>query len=114
MLVEAWWNAGNFAPVRLERTEERLAVAGRLPRHLNGLYVRKTRQPDNKPLVDHLAFSIEKFNKDAVEAELNRRGLNPKPDSEYAWTIQDPDGYTVQICAEKGLYPGAGAPPPKK
>ena len=28
----------------------------------NGLYVRKTRQPDNKPLVDHLAFSIEKFN----------------------------------------------------
>ena len=80
----------------------------------NGLYVRKTRQPDNKPLVDHLAFSIEKFNKDAVEAELNRRGLNPKPDSEYAWTIQDPDGYTVQICAEKGLYPGAGAPPPKK
>ena len=50
-----------------------------------------------------------------MEAELKRRGLQPKADSDYAWTIQDPDGYTVQICAEKGLYPGASAaPPPKK
>ena len=43
-----------------------------------------------------------------------RRGLQHKPDSDYAWTIQDPDGFTLHICAEKGLYPGAGAPPPKK
>ncbi len=84
------------------------------PARPNGLYIRKTKQTGNKPLVDHFAFSIAKFNKDAVEAELKHRGLNPKPDSDYGWTIQDPDGYTVQICAEKGLYPGANAAPPKK
>jgi catechol 2,3-dioxygenase-like lactoylglutathione lyase family enzyme len=83
------------------------------PARPDALYIRKTKQPDNKPLVDHFAFSIAKFNKDAVEAELKRRGLNPKPDSDYGWTILDPDGYTVQICAEKGLYPGAAAPAKK-
>ena len=84
------------------------------PARPDALYIRKTRLPDHKPLVDHFAFSIANFNKDAVEAELKRRGLNPKPDSDYAWTIQDPDGYTVQICAEKGLYPGAASAPPKR
>ena len=81
------------------------------PARPDALYIRKTKLADNKPLADHFAFSIANFNKDAVETELKRRGLNPKPDSDYAWTIQDPDGFTVQICAEKGLYPGAAAPP---
>ncbi len=84
------------------------------PAKPDALYIRKTKLADNKPMVDHFAISIGNFNKDAVEAELKRRGLNPKPDSDYGWTILDPDGYTVQICAEKGIYPGAASAPAKK
>jgi carotenoid cleavage dioxygenase len=39
-LEAEWWNSANFAPVTTETTEERLRVVGRLPRSLNGLYVR--------------------------------------------------------------------------
>jgi hypothetical protein len=47
----------------------------------------------------------------AVEAELKRLGLDPEPDGDYAWTILDPDGYRFQVCAEKGVYPGAARDP---
>jgi catechol 2,3-dioxygenase-like lactoylglutathione lyase family enzyme len=62
------------------------------------LLVRKTRQPDNKPLVDHMAYTIENWNREAVEAELKHRGLDPRPDTDYSFHIKDPDGYDVQIC----------------
>lgn len=65
------------------------------------IIARKTKQADNKPFVDHLAYTIDPWDKDAVEAELKRRGLNPQPDSKYAWTIHDPDGYEIQICSKE-------------
>lgn len=65
------------------------------------IIARKTKQADNKPYVDHLAYTIDNWNKDAVEAELKGRGLQPQPDSKYAWTIHDPDGYVIQICAKE-------------
>jgi catechol 2,3-dioxygenase-like lactoylglutathione lyase family enzyme len=65
------------------------------------IIARQTKQPDNKPFVDHLAYTIANWNKDTVEAELKRRGLQPEPDSKYAWTIHDPDGYRIQICARE-------------
>jgi catechol 2,3-dioxygenase-like lactoylglutathione lyase family enzyme len=74
---------------------------------VNALYIRKVKTPGDKVNVDHLAFSIEKFDRSAVEAELKRRDLNPKVDGNYAWTIHDPDGFTLQVCAQKGVYPGA-------
>jgi catechol 2,3-dioxygenase-like lactoylglutathione lyase family enzyme len=54
------------------------------------------------PLVDHVAFSIDGWNQDAVLAELTRRGLNPqKPPSgsEENLAIKDPDGFMVQLMA---------------
>jgi catechol 2,3-dioxygenase-like lactoylglutathione lyase family enzyme len=63
--------------------------------------------------VDHLAFSIENFHLDSVKAELERRGLNPQPDGPFAWTIRDPNGYRIQICATKGYSLGKPCPPPK-
>jgi carotenoid cleavage dioxygenase len=35
-----WWSSANFAPLAAETTETSLRVVGRLPRGLNGLYVR--------------------------------------------------------------------------
>jgi catechol 2,3-dioxygenase-like lactoylglutathione lyase family enzyme len=61
---------------------------------------RKTRQPDDKPYVDHFAITIAGWDKNAVEAELKRRGLEPRPDTENSFHVKDPDGYDLQISGE--------------
>ncbi len=96
----------------------------------NAIYIRPLTRPLDRPAgtgrnanwdaqmgtgnVDHFAFSIENFQLEPVRAELARRGLDPKPDGEFAWTIKDPSGVTLQICATKGVYPGAAAPNAKE
>jgi catechol 2,3-dioxygenase-like lactoylglutathione lyase family enzyme len=62
------------------------------------LIPRPPRQADKPPYVDHFAITIENWNKDVVEAELNRRGLEPKPDTKDSFHIKDPNGYDLQIC----------------
>ena len=64
----------------------------------NTLYLRKTERPEEKPYCNHYAFVVENYNQAKVEAELNRRGLNPKPDSKLAWTIADPDGMRIEVA----------------
>jgi catechol 2,3-dioxygenase-like lactoylglutathione lyase family enzyme len=65
----------------------------------NTLYLRKTPQADMKPYCTHFAFVIQNYNSAKVEAELKRRGLDPKPDSKLAWTFTDPDGFRVEVAA---------------
>jgi len=69
---------------------------------------REVRKP---PLIDHMAYTIDTWNKDEVEAELQRRGMKKKdpavrgplgpneyrPDTEDSFHILDPDGFDVQI-----------------
>ncbi|HLJ23915.1 MAG TPA: VOC family protein [Candidatus Acidoferrales bacterium] len=91
----------------------------------NAIYIRPLTKPLDRPAgnwseqmgqgnVDHFAFSIENFELEPVRAELARRGLEPKPDGAYAWSIKDPDGTTIQICAIKGVFPGAASPTAKE
>ncbi|HEV2223968.1 MAG TPA: VOC family protein [Candidatus Acidoferrales bacterium] len=55
-------------------------------------------RPPNTPRIDHIAYTIENWDKDAVEAELKRRGLNPTPDTEDSFHVRDINGYDLQIC----------------
>lgn len=96
----------------------------------NAIYIRPLTRPLDRPAgtgananwdaqmgagnVDHFAFSIENFQLDSVGAELTRRGLDPKPDGAYAWSIKDPSGITLQICATHGVFPGAASPTAKE
>ncbi len=50
------------------------------------------------PRIDHVAYTIEHWDKNAVKAELERRGLNPQPDTENSFHVKDPNGYDLQIC----------------
>lgn len=77
----------------------------------SAMYLTKSRQPGGKSMVDHLALSVADFDLADSEAKLKRLGLHPEPDGDYAWTILDPDGYRVQVCAETGVYPGAARDP---
>ncbi len=61
------------------------------------LILRKSRQPESKPLVDHIAYTIANWDKSVVEEELKRRGHSPRPDTEFSFHIKDPDGFDVQI-----------------
>ena len=52
------------------------------------------------PRIDHIAYTIESWDKDAVKAELERRGLNPQPDTENSFHVQDPNGFDLQISGK--------------
>jgi catechol 2,3-dioxygenase-like lactoylglutathione lyase family enzyme len=68
------------------------------------LLPRNPREGAAAPRVDHIAYTIENWDKDAVEAELKRRGLELRPDTPNSFHIKDPDGFDVQISG-KGMTP---------
>jgi catechol 2,3-dioxygenase-like lactoylglutathione lyase family enzyme len=50
--------------------------------------------------IDHIAYTIDHWNKDAVESELKRRGLQPRLDTQNSFHVKDPDGFDLQISGE--------------
>jgi len=54
-----------------------------------------------RPRIDHVAYTIEAWDKDAVKAELERRGLQPTPDTEDSFHVKDPNGFDLQISGVK-------------
>jgi catechol 2,3-dioxygenase-like lactoylglutathione lyase family enzyme len=68
------------------------------------LIARKSQAPGAAPLVDHICYTIKDWDKDAVEAELRRRGLTPEPDTDESFHVFDPDGYRLQIGSARLMY----------
>ena len=64
------------------------------------LLPRNGRAGTRMPRIDHVAYTIENWNREAVEQELKRRGLQPRPDTEDSFHVQDPDGFDLQICGQ--------------
>lgn len=62
--------------------------------------------PNPKPNVGHIAYKIADWDTNKVKAELERRGLKPRPDtgggnSGYAsFHVSDPDGFDLQISGD--------------
>ena len=57
--------------------------------------------PNPKPLVDHIAYSIDTWDTDKAKVELERRGLKPRLDTGggpnyVSLHVQDPDGFDLQ------------------
>ena len=52
------------------------------------------------PRIDHIAYTIAGWNKSAVEVELKRRGLNPRPDTDNSFHVTDPNGFDLQISGK--------------
>ena len=68
------------------------------------LIPRKTRQPDGSAFIDHLCYTIEDWDRNAVEEELRARGFDPRPDTDESFHIKDPDGFGLQISSSKMMY----------
>jgi catechol 2,3-dioxygenase-like lactoylglutathione lyase family enzyme len=66
----------------------------------NWLLARNIRGDRKPPLVDHIAITIDNWDKNKVEAELKRRGLDPRPDTDNSFHVKDPDGYNLQISGK--------------
>ena len=66
-------------------------------------------QPPRPPLtgvINHVSWGIEPWDTEKVKAELERRGLNPRPDmvgdNFKSWHVFDPDGWDLQISNKTG------------
>jgi catechol 2,3-dioxygenase-like lactoylglutathione lyase family enzyme len=57
--------------------------------------------PTNTPRIDHIAYTIDGWENKAVEAELERRGLQPRPDTENSFHVEDPNGFDLQISGRE-------------
>ena len=58
-------------------------------------------RPPVTGVINHISWGIEPWDTDGVKAELERRGLNPRPDmvgSDFkSYHVLDPDGWDLQI-----------------
>jgi len=61
---------------------------------------RQARPGEEAPRIDHFAFTIDNFNKAEVAAELRRRGMDPREDTDLSFHVREPEGYDIQICSK--------------
>jgi catechol 2,3-dioxygenase-like lactoylglutathione lyase family enzyme len=58
-------------------------------------------RPPITGVIDHISWGVQPWDTDAVKAELERRGLNPRPDMQgndfKSFHVRDPDGWDLQI-----------------
>jgi catechol 2,3-dioxygenase-like lactoylglutathione lyase family enzyme len=67
----------------------------------SSIVARKTQSPDGKTYIDHVCYTIANWDGKAVEAELKRRGLDPKPGAnEFSYIVKDPNGFGCQIAGK--------------
>ena len=58
-------------------------------------------RPEPTGVINHISYGIEPWDTDKVKTELERRGLNPRPDMQgdnfKSFHVLDPDGWDLQI-----------------
>lgn len=64
-------------------------------------------RPDPNPgTISHFMFGVDRFDANALEAQLRSQGLDPQRDSD-SFHVRDPDGLNVQV-GDKGLGLSSG------
>lgn len=63
------------------------------------MIVRQANAGEAAPRIERFAFAIDHWDKNAVGAELKRRGLQPKADDKGFW-FNDPDGFEIGVFAK--------------
>ena len=88
--------------------------------NLGGIIIRNSRQPaanaapaaSGAPapspitgVINHISWGVEPWDTEKVKAELERRGLKPRPDmvgdNFKSFHVKDPDGWDLQISNQK-------------
>ena len=94
---QATLKIGNIGEIII-RNQRRPAAAGAAPAPA------AAGQPERPPVtgvINHISWGIEPWDTDGVKAELEKRGLKPRPDmvgTDFkSWHVLDPDGWDLQI-----------------
>ena len=74
----------------------------------NHIYLGQNSDPNAKAAIRHMAYSIEKFRLEAMEAELKARGLVARYDGPEMIHTDDPEGYRLQPSSLVAVFPGGG------
>jgi catechol 2,3-dioxygenase-like lactoylglutathione lyase family enzyme len=53
------------------------------------------------PAIDHIAYTVDNWDKNAMLADLTRRQLDPKSEGPNSFQLRDPDGYHVQLSPKR-------------
>jgi catechol 2,3-dioxygenase-like lactoylglutathione lyase family enzyme len=85
---------------------------------IGSIIIRNARRPASNPepaapgrppltgVINHISWGVQPWNTEAVEAELKRRGLTPRPDMVgddfKSFHVTDPDGWDLQISNQTG------------
>ena len=63
-------------------------------------------------MINHVSYGIANWNTEGVKAELEKRGLTPRPDmvgdNFKSFHVKDPDGWDLQISNVTKGTRGAG------
>jgi catechol 2,3-dioxygenase-like lactoylglutathione lyase family enzyme len=84
--------------------------------NIGEIIIRNRRDPaaaearDGRPpltgVINHISWGVDPWNTDSVKAELERRGLKPRPDMQgndfKSFHVLDPDGWDLQISNQNG------------
>jgi catechol 2,3-dioxygenase-like lactoylglutathione lyase family enzyme len=72
-------------------------------------------RPPITGVINHIAYGVEPWDTEAVKAELERRGLNPRVDNQgetyKSFHVRDPDGWDLQISNQTKDRPVPSLPP---
>jgi catechol 2,3-dioxygenase-like lactoylglutathione lyase family enzyme len=76
------------------------------------MIIRQANAGEVAPRIEKFTFTLENWDKKAVEEELKRRGLVPKADGNKGFWFNDPDGFEIGLFAKD--YMKRPAPKPEK
>src|SRR5437764_1145142 len=70
-------------------------------------------RPPLTGVINHVSWGVQPWDTDKVKAELERRGLNPRPDmvgeNFKSFHVYDPDGWDLQISNQTKATRGSGS-----
>ena len=97
-------NGTNQATMKIGSVGEIIIRNARRPEGAGGSAAPAGGQGDRPPVtgvINHISWGIEPWDTDGVKAELEKRGLKPRPDMQgndfKSWHVLDPDGWDLQI-----------------
>ncbi len=76
------------------------------------MIVRQAGAGEKSPRIERFGFSVDDWDRGAVQAELRRRGLRPQADTDRGFWFNDPEGNAIGVFASDYVTRPAGRPTP--
>ena len=64
------------------------------------MIIRQANAGEDAPRIERFAFTVDNWDKKAVETDLKRRGLNPQSDTDKGFWFKDPEGNEIGVFSK--------------